>query len=363
MIKTATQWLALICLPLIFGVTCVLGYYAWGKISYAGYSCGSFAAVDDEIGWVLKADATSCLGGRQPFSDTPPWFHSNVYTDANGFRAAAPGGPTPSGGVFAVGDSWTFGFGGDYQNSYPGLLAVASGLPVVTVASPAYSSAQATLLAERWAPRLHPRAIVYLDNGFWNRAACAGRHRPDTILKPCYWQAPGAAEAELVLPPPGRVSHAAANGILPGGVLGAGEMGWSYFLWARPLALSHQTLVRLGLASGFGHDFRAVGVDEAAIRRATLRHLTRLAAAADVPVLMLDPGDLYAGLVEQLGSEQAARIHRVGAGEWNEAVTAPAAALPPEQAHIPHDGHYGPGMNRLIADFVTTKLRQLGVGS
>lgn len=362
MMARLTHWLILLCLPLIFGIACVLGYYAWGKLSYAGYSCGSFAMADAEIGWVLAPGATSCLGAREPFASAPPWFHSTVHTDGNGFRSAAPGGQTPANGIFAVGDSWTFGFGLDHQDSYPGQLAVLSGLPVVTVASPAYSAAQAILLAERWAPRLRPRAIVYLDKGFGNRAACSGRHRPLSILKPCYWQPTGATEAELVLPPGDHVLRAADHGILPGGVLGAGELGWRYFVWARPITLAQQTLVRLGLASGFAHDFRAVGVDEMAIRRATLRHLVRLAATADVPVLLLDPGDLYAGMLEQLPPEQTVQILRVGAEEWNRAADAPAKALAPEQREIPHDGHYGPGMNRLIAEFVTAKLRQLHVG-
>ena len=329
--KRLVQWVVLVTLPALFAVLCVVGYYAWGKISYAGYSCGSFAAMDDQIGWVLAPDATSRLGGRAPFGAGPPWFHSTAHTDANGFRAAAPGGDTPTGGILAVGDSWTFGFGVDHADAYPAQLATQSGMPVVTVASPAYSSAQALLLAERWAPR--PRAIVYLDNGFRNRAACAGRRQPETILKPCYWQALGAAEAELVLPPPGRVTRASAMGIQPGGVLGAGEMGWSYFLWARPLALAHQTLVRLGVAT-----------------------------AAGVPVVMLDPGDIYADLMDRLAPAEAALIHRIGGAEWNRAVAEPTSTRPPEQAHVPHDGHYGPGMNKLIAGLVTDTLRSRGIG-
>lgn len=360
--KTLAKWLILVSLPLVFAVLCVLGYYAWGKVSYAGTSCGSFAAVDDEIGWVLKPAATSCLGARAPFGDGTPWFQSSVHTDANGFRAAANGGPTPVGGIFAIGDSWTFGFGVDYSDSYPGQLAGAAGLPVVTVASPAYSSAQAILLAERWAPRLRPRALVYLDNGFWNRAACRGPNRPEAILKPCYWPAPGSAEAELVLPPPGRVSRMAAFGVLPGGVLGAGELGWSYFLVSRPLALVTQGLVRTGMASGFAHDFQAVGVDETAIRRATLRHLARLATDAGAPLLLLDPGNAYGSLLAALPAVEAAAIHHVTGSEWSKAVDEPAAQLPPALARVPNDGHYGPGTNKLIAALVAAKLRQLGVG-
>lgn len=359
--RTLAKWLVLLALPVLFALACVEGYYAWRKLTYVGYSCDSFAEVDDAIGWVLKPNATSCMGARPPSGDPAPYYHFVVHTDVNGFRAAQTGQPTPTGGVLAIGDSWTFGFGVDYHDSFPGQLAEQSGLPVVTVASPAYSSAQALVLGERWVGRLAPRAIVYLDNGFWNRAACRGPRRPTAILKPCYWQPAPGAEAELVLPPPGRVTSAAGWNNLPGGILGAGELGWGYFLIARPIAMVTQGLARVGLVPGFANDFLAVGVDERAIRLAALRHLARLATAAQAPVILVDTVNYYGDLLPELPAEQRARIHRIDQREMDGAIGEALRTLSPADAYVPHDGHYGPGMNRLIGLMLTEKLRNLGI--
>ncbi|MEW5727605.1 MAG: hypothetical protein AB1918_07245 [Pseudomonadota bacterium] len=357
--RTAVKWAILFATPVVVLVMAGLGYYAFAKLTYPAGSCGSVARFDDEIGWILASEASTCIeaSGR----DGEAGFRFTIHTDVNGFRSASPGGETPVGGLLAVGDSWTFGFGVDYPDAYPARLAQASGLPVVTVASPAYSAAQALLLAERWAGRLRPRAMVFLDRGFWNRAACSGSDIPTAILKPCYWQPPGGGEAHLVVPPPGYVTTMARRGIMPGGILGVGETGWVYFLVSRPLAQLHQLLVRAGLASGFGHDFRPVNVDENAIKAATLAHLGRLALRTGVPVVFLDPMDQYAGLMDRLPPEQAGLIHRVGQDRWQVAIGVPTQALPPEQAYVPSDGHYGPGSNRLIGQFVARELATLGV--
>jgi hypothetical protein len=335
----------------------VLGYYAYGKLTFEGYFCRPFGVVDDEIGWTIAPNASSCIGGRAPFESETPWFEAPVFSDANGFRSARPGTATSQGGILATGDSWTFGYGVRFEDSYPGQLQ-RSGVPVVVAASPAYGSAQALMLTERWLARLRPRAIVYLDLGLWDRSACRGAHRPTAILKPCYWQAPGETTAELVVPPAGRVRAFARFGVIPGGMLGAGEDSWTYFLVSRPVALGYQVLARAGIVPGFGHDFRAVGVDETAIERGTLAHLARIAAKARVPVLLLDPHGAYAPLIEGGAGDS---IHYVGAAEWDAAVGKPASRLAPALAAVPHDGHFGPGTNALIAAFVRKKLQDLGI--
>jgi hypothetical protein len=350
-------------LIVVLNVTaCVLpfvAYYGYAKLTYPAYFCRPFGVVDDEIGWVLAPNVSSCIGGWDPFSRTS-WFEASVFTDTNGFRAARPGTQTPRGGLLVVGDSWTFGFGVTFEGSYPGQLQRPS-MPVVVAASPAYGSAQALMLAERWLDRLAPRAIVYLDLGLWQRSACRGSSRPTAILKPCYWQGPGATAAELVVPPPGRVASFAGWSVEPGGMLGAGEATWGYFLVSRPVALVYEALARVGWVAGFGDDFRPVGVDEVAIQRGTIAHLGRLAAKARVPSLLIDPGDTYAQLLKELPAEQAGNIVRVDSATWRQAVGEPASKLPPELESVPHDGHFGPGTNALIAKLVRERLEALRV--
>ena len=209
----------------------------------------------------------------------------------NGFRAARAGGETAIGGIVAVGSSYTFGYGVTYEQSYPGVLERLTGTPVVTVASPAYSAAQTLLLAQRWIPRLRPKVLVYSEMGAWLRNACTGATRPTAILKPCFWRPPGGTKTELVVPPPGRVARWGRWGVVAGGMIGAGEVTWSYFLVSRPVLQVAHALARFGLISGFANDFATVGVDEDVIRAAVVEELGRLAEAANVPLIFIDPSD------------------------------------------------------------------------
>ncbi len=359
MSRKIALWCVTLCLPVVFLFAAVGGYYGYQKLTFPAVFCGSFAQLDNEVGWVLRPNAESCYGIKHP-EDPSRWaFHSRVFTDENGFRSPAPNSKTPSGGIMAVGDSWTFGYGVDYADSYPGSLSALAGKPVVNVSSPGYGAAQAIILAERWLEALDPEALVFLDLGFWDRGACRGASKPRWVLKPCYWFDPGSGKTIRVAPPAGLVENAGIFGVLPGGMLGAGEDGWDYFLVSRPVLRLTGFLVRLGLLSGMAHDFRAVGVNPQDIKAGVARDLVRLAARAQAPLVLLDPEDAYAEFDEDLAGAEGAKIVRVGRVEWARHVAAPAAALPAEQQRVPIDGHFGPGMNRLIAEYVSEILRRL----
>ena len=259
----------------------------------------------------------------------------------------------------AIGDSWTFGYGVDNADSYPGRLSRILQRPVVNVSSPAYSAVQAIMLAERWLAALDPQALVFLDLGFWNRGACRGRTRPRTVLKPCHWFDPVSGETIRVAPAPGLVEWASMLGVLPGGMLGAGEDGWGYFVISRPVLRTMGLLARLGLTSGMAHDFKAVGVDPQHIKAGVFRDLLALAAAARAPLILLDPKDAYAEFDAPAAGGNPAKMVRVGREAWERNVVTPASALPPDQQRVPLDGHFGPGMNRLIAEYVAQILERL----
>ncbi len=357
--KTLLMWSIMLAIPVVAAVGLVEARYAWGYLSYEGYYCEPFAVLDGEIGWTLKPRAESCIGAGEAFGDKV-YFEAPVYTDDNGFRSAAPGGATPQGAILAIGDSWTFGYGVAHEVSYPGQLDAMVEQDVVTVASPAYAGSQAVQLAKRWAPKLEPRALVYLELGFWERGACSGAAQPAFILKPCFWSG-GDGKAELVLPPEGLVAKMGALGLRPGGMLGAGELTPGYFMWSRPLAKISQMLVRVGLTSGMADDFRAVGVDGLALRQALLAELAQTASAAKAPLVLVDPNDLYAGLVENLATPLQPWVTLVGSARWAIDVAKPAAALSEAEARVPNDGHFGPGMNKLVAALVRDLLLEVGV--
>jgi hypothetical protein len=358
--KLAAMWAVLVLLPILVLVLLVIGYYTVAKLTYPAYACGSFAQLDGELGWVLKPSATSCLGHGSVFA-AKPWFEAPVYTDANGFRAARAGGDTPVGGIVVFGASYAFGYGVTYEQSYAGVLARLTGTPVVIAASPAYSAAQAQLLAQRWAGRLQPKALVYLEMGQWLRNACTGTTRPTAILKPCFWRSP-SGQTELVVPPPGRVERWGRWGVVAGGMIGAGEVTWSYFLISRPVLQITHALARFGVISGFANDFATVGVEEDVIRAAVVGELGRLAEAANVPLVFIDASDFMPQrLVDALPVAQRSLIHRIGRSRFDHEVTGPAASLPLHERELPHDPHFAPGVNRLVAELLDRELRARGI--
>jgi hypothetical protein len=359
--KLAAMWAVLALLPILALVLLVIGYYTVAKLTYPAYSCGSFAQLDGELGWVLKPSAASCLGHRGVFA-AQPYFEAPVFTDQNGFRAARAGGMTPTGAILVFGASFAFGYGVSYEQSYPGVLERLAGTPVVVAASPAYSMAQASLLARRWLPRARPKALVYLEMGQWLRNGCTGSTRPTAILKPCFWRPPGGAQAELVVPPLGRVARWGRWGVVAGGMIGAGEISWSYFLLSRPALQVVHLLARLGLISGFVGDFATVAADQDVIRAAVVGELGRLAEAANAPLILIDPSDfLPQPLVDALPAAQRALIHRIDRSRFDQAVTAPAAALPLAERELPHDPHFAPGVNRLMGELLARELRARGI--
>ena len=225
------------------------------------------------------------------------------------------------------------------------------------LASPAYSGVQALLLGRRHIKSIRPVTLIYLELGFWGRAVCSGKNRPQTILKPCYW-VDATGSVHLVKPAPGYVDRMSMLGLRPGGMVGAGEKTLAYFLIARPIAKITQMLVRSGLLSGFGNDFAAWGreKDFEKIRAAHLKQLLSLADKAGAKLLLIDPGEVYRP-DQTLGDRSKSLIY-VGAAKWNEFVKEPMKRLAPAEARVPGDGHYGPGTHRLIAALIDDVLKQ-----
>ncbi|MGB8274467.1 MAG: hypothetical protein WCF16_04255 [Alphaproteobacteria bacterium] len=349
--KNAIFYLLMFALPLAVVAALPFAYYAVQKILYPYHYCGSYGRVDGELGWTLAPDAQSCMSMGN-WLDGKTYFSSTIFTDGLGFRSQSRSGEPPAGGVVTIGDSWTFGYAVDYEQSYPYHLAQMTDLPVVNLGVPAYGSAQAFLLLERHAARLKPRAVVYLNQGLWARSICEGRG--ENTLLPCLRAGPAPDAVELVKPRAGFVAAQAARGIYPGGYLTAGNTTWGYFVLSRPWALGQKILAaaagRLGLSGG--NDMP--GARPAAMHAFTLRRFLDLARAQGFVFILVDPEGDYRQPAAEAGAD--APLVYMGPPEWRAEVAAPSRALPPEQVRVPKDGHYADGMNRLIAAAVAKRL-------
>lgn len=350
--KKVLFYAAMAAIPLAVLAALPFAYYAYQKLTYPYQYCGGYGEIDDALGWKLRVNASSCMSMRNRFTGET-YFDSTIYTDELGFRAAAAGAATPTGAIVAIGDSWTFGYAVDYDQSYPHHLERLAGAKVVNMAVPAYGVAQTLLLLERHVGRLKPRAVVYLTQGLWTRSACQGGAGGGGILKPCLRWDPEAGRIELVTPRPGLVRERARMGIFPGGYLTAGHTSWSYFVVSRPWAMARKALAYVGRAVR-GQGTPAVPLPE--MFSFILGRFLDLARAHGFVFLLVDPTGYYRAAVADLGEEARRPLLYLGPSAWRDEVETPARSLAPEQVRVPRDGHYADGMNRLIAAAVARRL-------
>ena len=343
-------------IPASFPVALVLGYYAYQKVTAVAVYCGGYGRIDSELGWTLRPNASSCYGMTNRLTGEV-YFTSDIHTDALGFRAPQSGSDPPVGAIVAIGDSWTFGYGVDYDDTYPHHLAEKLGLPVVNLGVPAYGSAQTVLLLERHLERLGPAAVVYLTLGLWTRSVCHGDTRPRDILKPCFWINPATDQIELVRPPPGYVEAQAALGIYPGGYLTAGHGSWAYYLISRPILKLKQLLIRAGLMSGHATEYEPLSPLAEHIFAATLDRLLASSREYGFTLVLADQSGFYAEAVQRAqAADASAPLIYLSPSEWKQEVDEPALALAEHERRVTRDGHFADGMNRLIAAAIGRRL-------
>ncbi len=355
-LKIAVFYIIILSFPVLLCFLAVEGYYGYKKMAFPTGFTDSLGKLDGDLGWFHRPSLSTYHVHHAP--DGSVAFKVSVKTDVNGFRSAGAGTETSHNAIMFMGDSNSFGFGVEYEDSFPGQTESLLRAPVVVAASPAYGAAQTIFLAERWTSELQPSVLVYFDGGHWERNVCSGKKKPSFIFKPCFWQDIVNNEVRLVTPPANMVKRAAQYGLWPGGMLGVGQDSWSYFLISRPVARVYGILVRLGLVSGFAHDFAAVNVDHAQIKTGVVKRLDALRQTSGVPLVFLDPNGLYADAIKNIESRN---LIYVSAEQWKRDVAIPSQQLPADERMVAHDNHWGPGTNRLIAQLIAKEIGNLKI--
>jgi hypothetical protein len=340
-------------------VVLVFGYYGARKLVYAYEYCGSYGKLDGELGWTLGVDASSCLSLRNHLSGTV-YFDSKIFTNAWGFRDAETGREPRPRQMAAIGDSWTFGYGVDHEESYPYFLSEMIPGAVSNMAIPGYSAAQALLLLERNLERLRPRVVVYLSKGLWSRSKCVSASRPNRVLAPCFWWDSANERLELMRPAEGFVFEQAKRHIYPGGYLTAGYEKWQYMFVIKPLHILRKTAGRLSRAVAGGPDTETATFETGEMFREILSRYARLMREHDFAFLLADPRGAYRPYLREVEEKYGVRFAYLGPDEWQEQIEKPARDLPEDMVFVPKDGHYAAGMNRVIAAAIYDKLAQEG---
>lgn len=344
-------------MPLVAALLAIGGYYGMRKLALSHSYCGSYATFDDELGWRLKPNATSCMSLKNHLRGVV-YFDTVVAINAGGFRDAKPGGEPPQRAVMAIGDSWTFGYGVNFEEAYPHFLSAALGVPAINAGVPGYGAGSNLLLLERNAARYRPAVVVYHTPGLHARSLCSAREAATTLV-PCFHHTAGGIA--LAVPKPGAVADAVQRNVYPGGSVTAGYASQLRFFllvripevageWGRKAA----HLLGADATPEPGFD----GAHTAAALEFELRRLQELSRQHGFALVLADPYEFYRSAFAAVFGTDAGRAVYLGQREWADNVESKLAGLTPDAAWVPMDGHYGRGQNRIVGEYLAGVIRE-----
>lgn len=345
-------------MPLIVTGVAMFGYFAFKKLTFSYDYCGSYGEFDDELGWRLKANASSCMSLRNYLKGIV-YFDTQIYTNSGGFRDVRPGGSVPQRAIMTIGDSWTFGYGVNYEETYPHFMAQTLGVPVINSGIPGYGSGSNALLLARTAKQYRPSIVVYHTLGMHTRSLCTKQEAVATLL-PCYAYDPNSKQVALVKPKPGAVAEAVRNHIYPGNSLTAGynSLYWFILRVKIPEALNKiGTAVNslLGknasLATAFAPDHEAQALE------LELRQYLALANTHGFAFVLADTENSYERAFDAIAGGFVNGAIRIGAREWREQVRGKILTLPADEQQVPMDGHYSKRSNQIVGNYLATIIR------
>jgi hypothetical protein len=365
--KKILFWGVLLVVVVMVPLLAAIGHYGYKKLNYSMEFGERFGAFDDELGWTLKKNASSYIRGRS-FLTGETFFDSSVYTDALGFRAQNPGiQPTP-GGIAAIGDSWTFGYCVNYEETYPYFLQELSSTPVTNLGIPAYGSGSTYGLIKRHVAKLQPKLVVYLTKALYSRSLSTV-YPADNSLIPYFYYDEKMDRARIKFPTPGVVSKSVEEGIYPGGSLTAGYNTFNYLRYVKVpqiLALARNYLPKFPSPTSSQTNQKYSELQIQKILEYEVELYGDLSALHQFKLLIvdMDPTERYRLAVEKFNKEHPDRkIMFIGHKEFEEKVFTKGIniGLSPKEIRVPMDGHFGSGTNKLIAEMVMDKIRPLGI--
>ena len=368
--KKILFWGVLLVIVVMIPLLAAIGHYGYKKLNYSFEIEESFGAFDDELGWTLKKNASSYIRGRS-FLTGERYFDSSVYTDALGFRAQNPGTQPTPGGIAAIGDSWTFGYCVNYEETYPYFLEELSNTPVTNLGVPAYGSGSTYGLIKRHVAKLQPKLVVYLTNALWSRSLSTVYPPldPNYSLIPYFYYDEKMDRGRIKFPTPGVVSKSVEEGIYPGGSLTAGYNTFNYLRYVKVpqiLALARSYLPKFPspTSSQTNQEYSELKINK--ILEYEVELYGDLSALHQFKLLIVDLHDLeiYESAVEKFNKEHPDRkIMFIGHKEFEEKVFTKGIniGLSPKEIRVPIDGHFGSGTNKLIAEMIMDKIRPLGI--
>ena len=363
-------WGLLLIIVIMIPLLAAIGHYGYNKLNYSFEFGESFGEFDDELGWTLKKNTSSYIRGKSYLAGET-FFDSSVYTDAFGFRNQNTRVKPSPGGIAAIGDSWTFGYCVNYEETYPYFLEELSNTPVTNLGVPAYGTGSTYGLIKRHVAKLQPKLVVYLTNALWTRSISTvyPSTDPNFSLIPYFYYDEKTDRAGIKFPTPGVVSRSVEKGNYPGGSLTAGYNTFNYLRYVKIpqiLDLAKSYLPKSPSPTSSQTNVEDEEFKISKILEYELELYGDLSALHQFKFLIVDfhPSEYYRLAVEKFNKEHPdQKIMFIGHKEFEEKVFTKGIniGLSPEEIRVPMDGHFGSGTNKLIAEMIMDKIRPLEI--
>lgn len=369
--KQILLWGCLLGIVIIIPFLVTAGYFGYKKLNYSFEFGKSFGEFDNELGWTLKKNASSYIRGRSLLTGKT-YFDSSVYTDALGFRSQKPGTKSLPGGIVTIGDSWTFGYCVNYEETYPYFLEKLLNIPVTNLGVPAYGSGSTYGLFKRHVSKLQPKLVIYLTSGLWGRSFSTiyppvntdDIYESELRLIPYFYYDKNIDSGQIKFPNPGVVSKYVKEGIYPGGSLTAGYNTLNYLWYVKiPQIISSTKKIFLkqpSTASQTNQEYEKYKINK--ILKYEIELYGELAFLHKFKLLIIDLPGSYSSVVEKYNNEHPdQKIMYIGKKKFEDEVYTKGIniGLTPEEIRVPVDGHFGPGTNKLIAEMIMGKIRSV----
>lgn len=347
-------------------LTLLAAFYGYRKLTLSYDYCGPYGQVDSKAGWVLKPNASSCLSLKNHLSGEV-FFDTKIYTNQLGFRDIATDRVVPKNAVAVIGDSHTFGYGVNFESSFPYLLSKELQAPTINMGVPAYGSGSVFQLFTKHVNTIEPQVVVYFTQGLWTRSICHASMIEQTLL-PCYF-IDQKGEAQFTLPTPGLVESAARDHVYPGGYLTSGYR-FRDMLFIKPLEIVRTTKRYISTfmfkASGltvFREELDSAPSSDhvTKILAFELEQYKSLFASTQTTFVLYDSGGNYAKVLTSIQEALGNRFIYLGAESWQKDVADNFLGMPQNEIRVPKDGHFAGGANHLIAKSIANALTQNGV--
>ena len=344
----------------------ISGFLIYRKLTFSYDYCEPYGQIDSQIGWTLKPNTNSCLSLKNHISGKV-FFDTAIYTNDKGFRDRGPGRLASTNAVTLIGDSWTFGYGVNYRQSFSYVIEEQLGLPTVNMGVPGHGSGSTLQLFSRHLQTLQPKAVVYYTMGHWMRSLCS-EAQIDKTLVPCFY-IDRNGDPKLALPPEDLVESSARDHQYPGGYLTSGYKFREMLLILKPREIWQgiQTyiaslMLRMGVVDpkhDLDSDSKQANLNK--ILRYELSQYTNLLANTETLFMLYDPEGYYENVLSHIKGTLGHRFIYVGKEAWSSDIASKFKTMSVEQIKVPGDGHWGEGVHRLIGESMGAALVKAGV--